>query len=190
MSDTPVILAPKVSRAPRWWLVLAAAAALFGVSTATITIVQQGQALAAAQQLQLQQGTTIDNLAAALDESRDQLHDAGLDPVVPPSSVYVEGPAGPQGPGPTDDQVAAAVRAYCALHGGCVGQTGESSTVAGPSGPAGADGRDGADGATGSPGADGEPPVSWTFTWLATTYTCTRTDPFDATAPTYSCTTQ
>ena len=61
----------------------------------------------------------------------------------------------------------------------------------GSPGTAGADGADGAPGAPGANGIDGtpgQPPYSWTFTDpLGLAYTCNRTDPFDQTAPTYSC---
>lgn len=73
------------------------------------------------------------------------------------------GQPGEQGPGPTDEQIAAALVSYCAEHGDCIG----------PTGPSGADGAD---------GADGKPqwPDSWT--WQApgllgtTTYRCADSD--------------
>lgn len=84
------------------------------------------------------------------------------------------GPAGPSGPAgnngqsATADQVAAGLATYCGAHNQC----------AGPAGPAGP---------SGSNGQDGQPPVSWTYTDLLGQHTCSRTDPFDRAAPTYTC---
>lgn len=76
------------------------------------------------------------------------------------------GSPGAPGPGPTDDQIAAAVDAYCSARNDCQG----------PAGPAGADGEDGAPGPAGPRGAQGPPPESFTFTHLAITYRCTDPD--------------
>lgn len=46
------------------------------------------------------------------------------------------GSQGPAGPGPTDDQIAAAVAAYCTAHGNCTGPAGPAGST-GPTGPAG-----------------------------------------------------
>jgi len=91
-------------------------------------------------------------------------------------------PAGEPGPGPTQEQVLAAVTTYLI----------SNPVPAGEPGPAGPAGRDGEPGPAGEDGADGQPPLSWTFTHQpvvgpAVTYECTRTDPFDASAPTYEC---
>lgn len=86
-----------------------------------------------------------------------------------PSGSTVTGPPGPagnDGQNATSDQVAQAVASYCADHDQCQG----------PPGHDGADGR------------DGQPPVSWTYTDpLGEQHTCVRTDPFDPSAPTYTC---
>jgi len=115
---------------------------------------------------------------------------------------YISGAPGTPGRSATDDQVLNSVIAYCALRNGCEGPpsmiagpsgtNGADSSVAGPQGPPGRDGADstvpGPTGATGPAGADGQPPVSWTYDdVLGMAHTCTRTDPFDATAPTYTC---
>jgi len=55
-----------------------------------------------------------------------------------------QGATGPQGPGPTDEQIAAAVRDYCA-GGACKGPQGDTGPQ-GPAGPAGPQGPAGADG--------------------------------------------
>ena len=100
-------------------------------------------------------------------------------------------PAGEPGPGPTQEQVLAAVTTYLISNPIPAGEPG-------PAGPAGRDGQDGAPGPAGpagpagADGSDGQPPLSWTFTHQpvvgpAVTYECTRTDPFDASAPTYEC---
>ena len=112
---------------------------------------------------------------------------------------YISAAPGAPGKSATDDQVLNSVIAYCALRNGCEGPP---SLIAGPSGTNGANGLDsttpgpqgppGADsmvpGPQGAPGDPGQPPVSWTYDdVLGMTHTCTRTDPFDASAPTYTC---
>jgi hypothetical protein len=138
------------------------------------------------------QASIISTLSANNDALRKQVEAQGQTPVAPPAGDVVEqkgdaGPAGPPGPGPDDGQVYDAVRGYCGLHQGCMGSAGEN----GEPGAAGADGADGAPGPAGPAGpagAAGQPPVSWTYTdTLGRDHTCTRTDPFDAMAPTYNC---
>jgi hypothetical protein len=66
------------------------------------------------------------------------------------------GSDGQQGPGPTNEQIAAAVESYCAAHGGCrgpAGADGEDSDVPGPQGPQGEPGPT-------CPG--GVEPIEWT----------------------------
>ncbi len=109
----------------------------------------------------------------------------------------IEGTPGSPGRPPTAAEIAESIRAYCAVRDGCAGDDGQdgqpgspgASGEAGSDGAPGAAGADGAPGASGTPGADGQPPVSWTFTYLLTDYTCNRTDPFDPSAPQYTCTT-
>ena len=158
------------------WLVIAAAIVLTGCSAGLIfTAVNQSIALQ-------QQGSVIATLSANNDALRAQVEEQGEVPVAPPADSVVgeQGPAGnagPQGPRglPGDD-----------------GQDGEP----GPAGPAGQNGTNGTDGPpgpqgaqgpAGADGAPGAPPTSWTFTWLGTSFACTRSEPFDATAPTYEC---
>lgn len=87
------------------------------------------------------------------------------------------GDPGAPGPGPTAEQVAAAVADYCAVDGRCQGPPGDPGP-AGPAGPPGADsavpGPQGAPGDPGAPGADGRgitaiacdgPPVELTITY-------------------------
>lgn len=68
------------------------------------------------------QQTAIDRLATGLDSARTQLQQHGLTPSVPPPSEILRGlpgpagPAGAQGPGPSDVQVQTAVDAYLAIH--------------------------------------------------------------------------
>lgn len=96
----------------------------------------------------------------------------------PRGDIGLPGQTGPQGPpGPTGAD-------------GATGATGTAgpSGVQGDPGPAGPQGPAGATGATGPAGTDGQPPLSWTYTdALGIQYTCTRTDPFDPAAPTYTC---
>lgn len=89
-------------------------------------------------------------------------------PTGSPGSPGATGSSGAQGPPPTSDQIADAVATYCGAHNGCQGPTGPT-------------------GSTGPTGAAGEPPVSWTFSIGTRGYLCTRSDPFDPSAPTYTC---
>lgn len=142
-----------------------------------------------------QQGSVIATLSANNDALRIQVLEQGETPVAPPAAE-VAGPVGPQGPGPTEEQVSIAVRAYCAS-GSCTGPAGppgpagQDSTVPGPQGPVGpgstVPGPQGPEGPAGPSGADGQPPSSWSYQWLGITYTCTRTEPFDPSTPTYTC---
>lgn len=103
-----------------------------------------------------------------------------------PGEAGVDGEAGVPGPGPTAEQIAAAVADYCTTTGACVGPqgpTGADGTTgpAGPAGPQGPAGPAGADGATGPPGpagTDGKGIASLACqddtTWLVT-YTDTTT---------------
>ena len=112
------------------------------------------------------------------------------------------GTPGSTGPGASDGQVFRQVESFCTVTLLCRGEAG----AAGPAGPPGASvpGTPGSPGEsivgpqgpkgdpgesiTGPPGADGQPPFSWTYTdMLGVSHTCARTDPFDASAPTYNC---
>jgi hypothetical protein len=108
----------------------------------------------------------------------DQVRQLGGACVVDPKELRGEpGPGGPPGPqGPQGAQ-------------GPDGDPGPSGP-AGPSGPvgvAGQPGEAGPAGAKGDPGAAGQPPASWTWSFLGTTYTCTRDPGSPDAAPTYSC---
>lgn len=72
---------------------------------------------------------------------------------------------------------------------GAAGSPGADATgIPGPAGPPGPAGEPGAPGVNGGDGPAGQPPFSWTYTdILGTSYLCSRTDPFDPAAPTYSC---
>lgn len=109
-----------------------------------------------------------------------------------PSEVHViPGPSGAAGQNATDTQVQTAVSMYCDLRLDCQGPSGlpGPNGTDGQPGTAGADGAQGPAGPAGANGVDGQPPTSWTYTDdLGFQHTCSRTDPFDATAPTYSCT--
>lgn len=160
-----------------------------------------------------EQSAQIAQLASNNDALRDQVQARGEVPVAPPAETVtgepardgVDGRDGQDGRPPTATEVLAAVATYCELRISCVGQPGADSAVPGPPGESikgdpgadgaagrdGTDGQPGTDGAAGPPGADGQPPLSWTFTDArGFTQACARTDPFDPTAPTYSCTTE
>ena len=115
----------------------------------------------------------LDQERAKVDALYGQIRSLGEDPVVEPGKTPEtipgpEGPTGPQGvPGdggrpPTAGEVLAAVNAYCASIGGCVGPAGApgapgangqpGESVVGPQGPAGPAGPQGAEGV---PGANG-----------------------------------
>lgn len=108
-----------------------------------------------------------------------QVRDLGGTPVIEPSQVPgPTGPAGAQGPGPTDAQVAAAVSLFCASHSNCTGTPSQAQVAAavrayctdgactgpkgsaGSSGVAGAAGAAGATGQAGAGGAQGPGPTS------------------------------
>jgi len=156
------------------------------------------------------QQTLIADLSHNLDATRDQVKAIGETPVSPPASVVtdnagVPGKAGTNGTNGRDGTSVAAVICQASgswlitysngssqqASGPCVAQDGaDGQTVVGPPGKDGANGMNGTDGLNGANGAPGEPPVSWT--WVSTsglTRVCTRTDPFDPTAPTYTCST-
>lgn len=110
-----------------------------------------------------------------------------------PSPALVAGPAGATGStGATGAQGDIGVPGQTGPPGpagapgtsGAAGDPGPTGAQGDP-GPAGAQGPAGA---TGPAGADGQPPLSWSYVdALGISYTCNRTDPFDPTAPTYSC---
>jgi hypothetical protein len=150
-------------------------------------------------------GRTIDVLAANNDALRAQVKSLGETPVAPPAATVTSSPPtdgrdgrdGQDARPATPSELLAQVYAYCATVS-CDGQPGRDGvTVTGQPGTAGVNGADGAPGASGvkgDPGAagpsgtPGEPPSSWTYTdALGIQNTCTRTDPFDATVPTYTC---
>lgn len=118
-----------------------------------------------------QSRTERSDLLSQLDEERskvdalyEQLRALGEDPVVDPgageSKPGAQGPVGPQGvPGddgrpPSSGEVLAAVQAYCASIGGCVGPQGSPGNP-GATGPIGSPGVNGTDGAQGEPGPAG-----------------------------------
>jgi hypothetical protein len=163
----------------RWGIVASVGVLLACLTGLVFTTIGQSAALQ-------QQGSIISTLSANNDALREQVLEQGEYPVAPPAEDVVdEAPdvQGPQGlPGPQGPR-------------GFAGPTGPPGKdgAAGADGAPGPSGADGATGATGPAGpsgpsgSDGKPPTSWTFDWLGFTYTCTRTEPFDASAPTYEC---
>jgi len=162
------------------------------------------------------QGYQYNHLFDLYQKQNAQLRENGIEPETPsPETVAQSGPvgatgaAGPQGdrgPGPTDAQIFTAVSDYCSTpQVPCKGETGTPGATGAPgasvTGPAGANGDsitgpqgpkgDPGESITGPPGTngtDGQPPLSWTYTdMLGIAHTCTRADPFDAAAPTYTC---
>lgn len=115
-----------------------------------------------------------------------------------------EGPEGPRGepgatgpPGPKGDPGAAGAPGLLGPAGpvgpqGEPGASGADGTPGpqgeqGPAGPAGQNGAPGATGPAGPSGPAGPPPVSWTYTDLLGTHTCTRDQSSPDSAPTYTC---
>lgn len=96
------------------------------------------------------------------------------------------GPRGPRGDKGENGSPGPSGTAGAAGPSGDVGATGPAGAP-GSSGAAGKDGKDGATGPVGPAGIDGQPPTSWTFTYLLITYQCDRTTPFDPKTPTYTC---
>jgi hypothetical protein len=130
-------------------------------------------------------------------EARDglarQVQQLGASPVAgPPGSrgdaglTGPQGPEGPQGPAGRDAPTPTPIPGPTGPTGpsGPAGRDGTNSTLPGPAGSPGADG---SPGPQGPPGTAGQPPYSWTFTTGGQTYSCTRADPFDPTAPQYQC---
>lgn len=125
-----------------------------------------------------------------------QLLDLGKVPAAQKPSEVVPGPSGARGAqgesgavGPRGDMGVPGQTGPAGPPGatGEPGQTGAQGPE-GPAGTAGPAGDPGATGTTGPGGADGQPPVSWTYTdAFGVSQTCNRTDPFDPSAPTYSC---
>ena len=131
---------------------------------------------------------------------------AVVGPVGPEGSPGPSGAAGSSGPRGPAGPVGSG---HAGVNGapGSPGPSGQPGPTgpSGPSGPVGASGATGPDGPTGATGPagpdgtngrDGAPPVSWTETFVYTdalggehtiNATCTRTVPFDADAPTYTC---
>jgi hypothetical protein len=63
------------------------------------------------------QAKTISDLGAALGTAEQQLTQHGIKPLAPPpQQIIQQGSIGPQGPGPSDAQVLAAVTAYLTVH--------------------------------------------------------------------------
>jgi hypothetical protein len=145
--------------------------------------------------------STARQLGAGLAEANRRLEAAGEAPVPVPQVSIVAGPAGAAGlQGPVGaaglvGPVGASGAPGAVGAPGPAGQAGTDGSAGadgqpGPAGPVGAQGDPGPAGVQGQPGTDGaggEPPLSWAFTVGDTTYTCTRADPFDPAAPTYTC---
>lgn len=104
------------------------------------------------------QALALAQLASDYSDLYAQAEAEGVNPDVPEPDAVVQtlptpvaGERGPAGPGPSDNDVARAVAAYCDSRGNCRGAAGPT----GPTGPTGATGATGDVGATGQPGADG-----------------------------------
>jgi hypothetical protein len=194
----------------RIWRWVYPALIIGAVMIAAITLGQKAsdnaQQIAAAQSENHSQDKQITSLSESLATANAKLQNAGL-PTVP---VVVQPSNGTNGRDGQDGRSVLATT--CDPSGlwvvtysdgvtspagqGCVGVPGVAGAVgaAGQPGTNGVDGQpgqpgaDGAVGATGPAGTPGSPPLSWTYSdQNGRDYTCTRTDPFDASAPTYQC---
>lgn len=132
---------------------------------------------------------------ANADRLYEQLLANGVKPNAEKPSDVLSEPGAPGARGDTGPQGASGVIGVPGQPGP-PGQDGTNGTDGaqgpqgdpGPPGANGADGAPGATGATGPAGTDGQPPTSWTYTdALGVSHTCSRTDPFDANAPEYTC---
>lgn len=166
------------------------------------------QQIGAAQAENHAQDKQIDSLVSSLADANKKLSNAGL-PTVPvvvqpsngtngkdgadgrsvlsttcePSGMWVvtydDGATVPAGPGCVGVQGIQGVA-------GQNGTNGQDSTVPGPQGPQGEPGA--ASTVPGPAGPAGQAPYSWTYTDAHNiSYTCNRADPFDPSAPTYTC---
>lgn len=190
-------------RSPFMWLFLLLIGATLAAVVGMFVIQQQriDSLTAALDHKEGQLSELIDNYAALADDCEEAADCETTTPApeqVEESLPGTPGERGPVGPGASDAQVLEQVRSYCDARDDCRGEPGEDGRdgtdgrdgVAGAPGPQGGPGEKGDKGDpgdSGTPGAPGEPPLSWTFDFFGTTYTCTRTEPFDASAPTYTC---
>lgn len=198
-----------VRPSPRWliWAVAVVFLAMLGVLTLVAFSLQGAEhdQFMVAQQ----RHATIVQLSKNNDALRTQIEKLGQKPVAPSAASVIAGINGENGLNGSngvngrdgrgvvsftcqadgswlilfDDATTQTVGGPCVGATGGTGATGADSTIPGPAG---------ANGADGAPGADGQPPLSWTFPYTdelgkTTTYTCTRSDPFDPSAPTYTC---
>lgn len=106
--------------APRWW---GATLALGAVVLAALTVFLLLKVSTAASELdslraqQVSQDKVVGDLSTGLSMAESQLRQHGIEPVPPPPQTIIEqGATGPQGPGPSDAQVATAVAAYLLAH--------------------------------------------------------------------------
>ncbi len=99
------------------WLVGLAFAAVFVVALAWLGTASDQ--LDAQRQQIANQNAAIDKLSSGLATTEAQLTQHGITPAAPPPAQIVTGatgPAGPQGPGPSDAQVQTAVDVYLSAH--------------------------------------------------------------------------
>jgi len=191
MTETPAPTPPaRRSHIPPWAQALVA---VLGSGSVILALVMLGLTNASLQ-------SQITALSQSLTAANDQVVQLGAKPVAPePEKITGQpGAAGPAGAAGKDGVSVLSVSCsssgtFTVVYssgrtqtgiGDCIAQDG----AAGANGANGANGADGSPGATGATGADGQPPVSWTYTdGVGFNYLCTRTDPFDAAQPTYSC---
>lgn len=99
----------------RWWDIARWVVALAFVAVLVAALLWLGKA---SDQLQAQR-QQITDLSAGLTTTEQQLRQHGISPSAPPPAQIVTGatgPAGPQGPGPSDAQVRSAVNRYLAAN--------------------------------------------------------------------------
>lgn len=150
--------------------------------------------LLASTNAQLQQQVAA--LAESLTAANDQVVALGADPIAPAPETIIgatgaPGPTGPPGAAGADGVSVLSISCSSAGTFTVVYSSGRTQTDVGDciaeAGPPGPIGESGAPGHAGAAGADGAPPVSWTVDGVLADYLCTRTEPFDPDAPTYSC---
>jgi hypothetical protein len=172
-------------------LVAALAALILALGIGGLVVATVAQTVTLQQQSNLISTLSVDN-----DALRDQVLASGKQPVAPPAQERIDaaeliGPAGPPGAIGAEGR---GIASFACLSDGSWLVTytdGAQQTLTGNCNPTnGTDGQTGPDGPTGPTGGDGsngEPPTSWQWDWLGTTYTCTRDEPFNTDSPTYTC---
>lgn len=179
-------------------LLLAAFGLLLGCGIVLWALFSMHSALQSERAAQQSQQQAIGRLSSALDTTRSQLQQHGVQPSAPPATALVgatgaqgaQGPAGPAGRDAPTPDITAIARLAAGMVTPSPGPAGPSGapgqSIVGPQGPQGKPGADSTvAGPQGPQGSPGPPPSSWTWTdQTGTTYVCTQDTPGGTT---YTC---